>query len=302
MNLKWLEDLVCVAQEGHFARAAEVRHITQSALSRRIKSLELWAGAELLDRSQHPIRLTAAGHEFASAARDIIRQSYDARLASEGLARGSRNAITIASLHTLALYFVPALVSQLIGKVGPIDASVIAETRTVDEYLASLSEHRTDFFLCYALPAGSQEVDFAAFDRKVIGRDRLVPYAHTSIADPKFEAASGPAIPYIAYSGTAMLSRLVNDMIEQAPFRSRLRPRYRASLAESIHTAATLGLGVAWLPETTVLAHGEEPMLRQIPGPWEVEVQIELYKARGNNRPLVERIWNAVTEEALDVV
>ncbi|MEL7783120.1 LysR family transcriptional regulator [Citromicrobium bathyomarinum] len=80
MHLRWLEDLVCVAEEGHFARAAERRHVTQSALSRRIKSLELWAGAELLDRSKHPIRLTAAGAEFVTVARGIIGQAYEARL------------------------------------------------------------------------------------------------------------------------------------------------------------------------------------------------------------------------------
>ena len=74
MELKWFEDLIAVAEKGHFARAAETRFLTQSALSRRIKSLETWIGAELLDRTSHPIGLTPAGIEFMPTAREIVAQ------------------------------------------------------------------------------------------------------------------------------------------------------------------------------------------------------------------------------------
>lgn len=298
MHLRWLEDLVCVADEGHFARAAERRHITQSALSRRIKSLELWAGAELLDRSRHPIRLTDAGTEFVAAAHDIIAQAYDARLSAEALSRESQDEVTIASLHTLALYFVPSLVSRLNRRIGAFPVSVVAETRTVEEYLSSLSEQRTDFFISYALPSDSEEIDTDAFEQKVIGRDRLVPYAHSSIEDPQLESPDGPPIPYVGYSGTAMMSYLVKELIQDAPFRSRLETRYRATLAESVRTAVSFGLGIAWLPESTVIAHGINPDLRRIPGPWQTEFEIKLFRSRNNTRPVVKRIWDAADAEA----
>ena len=298
MHLRWLEDLVCVAEEGHFARAAERRHVTQSALSRRIKSLELWAGAELLDRSKHPIRLTAAGAEFVTVARGIIGQAYEARLQAEALSRETRDEVTIASLHTLALYFVPSLVSKLNRMIGPFAVSVVAETRTVEEYLSSLAEQRTDFFISYALPSGSQEIDSSAFEQKVIGRDRLLPFAHPSIEDPLLDSVDGPPIPYVGYSGTAMMSYLVKQLIQGAPFRQRLQTRYRATLAESVRTAASFGLGIAWLPESTVIGHGSDSELRQIPGPWQTEFEIKLFKSRNNTRPVVERIWAAADEWA----
>ncbi|WP_299329122.1 LysR family transcriptional regulator [Parasphingopyxis sp.] len=64
MELKWLEDFICAAEKGHFARAADHRFVTPSALSRRIQSLELWIGAPLFDRAVHPITLTAAGEDL----------------------------------------------------------------------------------------------------------------------------------------------------------------------------------------------------------------------------------------------
>ncbi len=57
MEGKWLEDFLSVARTGSFSRSAAERHITQSAFSRRIKSLEQWAGAALIDRSSYPTRL-----------------------------------------------------------------------------------------------------------------------------------------------------------------------------------------------------------------------------------------------------
>ncbi len=51
MNLSWLDDFLALAASGNFSRAAEERHMTQPAFSRRIRALEEWLGAELFDRS-----------------------------------------------------------------------------------------------------------------------------------------------------------------------------------------------------------------------------------------------------------
>lgn len=40
MCLEWLEDILGVAETGSFSEAAERRHLTQSAFSRRIRNIE----------------------------------------------------------------------------------------------------------------------------------------------------------------------------------------------------------------------------------------------------------------------
>jgi hypothetical protein len=44
METKWLEDFVSLAETRSFSRSAQLRHVTQPAFSRRIQSLEAWAG------------------------------------------------------------------------------------------------------------------------------------------------------------------------------------------------------------------------------------------------------------------
>ncbi len=72
MHLAWLKDFIAIAETGHFGQSADKRLITNSALSRRIKSLEEWAGVELLDRSAHPIKLTPAGEQFIPVAEQVV--------------------------------------------------------------------------------------------------------------------------------------------------------------------------------------------------------------------------------------
>ena len=50
METRWLEDFVSLAETRSFSRSAQLRHVTQSAFSRRIQSLETWAGTDLVDR------------------------------------------------------------------------------------------------------------------------------------------------------------------------------------------------------------------------------------------------------------
>ena len=51
MEARWLEDFLSVARTGSFSLSAAERHITQSAISRRIKALEQWVWVALIDRS-----------------------------------------------------------------------------------------------------------------------------------------------------------------------------------------------------------------------------------------------------------
>ena len=84
MELRHLRCFIAVAEELHFARAAERLHIEQSPLSRNIKELEADLGAQLFVRTTRSTRLTHAGRVFLEhvprvfAALDQARDSVKA--------------------------------------------------------------------------------------------------------------------------------------------------------------------------------------------------------------------------------
>lgn len=72
LNLRLVRYLIAVVDEGHFGRAAERLYISAPALSQQVRKLERTLGVELVDRSDHPIRPTAAGERFLLEARTAL--------------------------------------------------------------------------------------------------------------------------------------------------------------------------------------------------------------------------------------
>lgn len=64
MELRHLRWFLAVAEELHFARAAEKLHMEQSPLSRTVKELEEDLGEQLFVRTSRSTRLTRAGKLF----------------------------------------------------------------------------------------------------------------------------------------------------------------------------------------------------------------------------------------------
>ncbi|SFC19418.1 transcriptional regulator, LysR family [Polaromonas sp. OV174] len=95
MNLRHLEHLLAVAETGSFSRAAEQQHLTQSALSRSIQTLEEDLGARLIDRSGKRNELTPLGQAVAVRARRMVLEAAELRRSAELLKQGDLGAIRI---------------------------------------------------------------------------------------------------------------------------------------------------------------------------------------------------------------
>lgn len=297
MDFNWIEDFLAVAERGHFAHAAEDRNITQSALSRRIKAVEHWAGAELLDRGSHPIVPTDAGLEFIPAAKDILARTLEIRGDIGELTRRGELDLTIASLHTLALYFMPELTDVLRRDEPELSVNVVAETRTLSEYLSALSGGVSDIFICYDHPSVSPEIDREEFERVNIAEHQLALYSAIDKAADYGAADGRDPIPYVAFSGTSFMSRVADHIVSSAPYGRRLQPVYSASLAESLFAACQRGLGVAWLPDAIFPTTAEEAGL-QVVFPESIQpLRVCAYRSRvASPRPLAGRVWQRLIE------
>ncbi|KAF1018588.1 MAG: HTH-type transcriptional regulator YjiE [Paracidovorax wautersii] len=107
MNFSWLDDFLALDSTGNFSRAAEMRHMTQPAFGRRIKSLEEWIGTELFDRSTHPIRLTVAGEWFRTTATELLEQIAKVPGEARRIAQATSSSLPFAATHALSFTFLP---------------------------------------------------------------------------------------------------------------------------------------------------------------------------------------------------
>lgn len=96
MELRHLRCFVAVAEELHFARAAERLHIEQSPLSRAIKELEEDLGVQLFARTTRNTRLTHAGKLFLEHVPRVFTALQQARDSVKAAANGFHGQLRVA--------------------------------------------------------------------------------------------------------------------------------------------------------------------------------------------------------------
>ena len=95
MNLRHLEHWLALADTGSFSRAAEKLHITQSALSRSIQSLEEELGGALVDRIGKRNELTPLGQSVLERARRIVHEASELKQGAALLQQGHMGSLRV---------------------------------------------------------------------------------------------------------------------------------------------------------------------------------------------------------------
>jgi DNA-binding transcriptional LysR family regulator len=96
MEIRHLRCFLAVAEELHFARAAERLHIEQSPLSRAIKELEEELGVMLFARTTRSTRLTRAGKLFLEHVPRVFTALQQARDSVKAAANGFHSQLRVA--------------------------------------------------------------------------------------------------------------------------------------------------------------------------------------------------------------
>lgn len=183
MDLRQMEVVVAVAEEGGFSASARRLHVVQSAVSTTVRALERELGTQLFHRTTHRVTLTEAGQAFVPAARTALHAAEQARTAvdlvkaelrgeirvgvMQGLYTGLAQAL--ADFHqqhpavTVTLRQAPASDIRQALRDGTTDLAVVALDRPRQRGLATRTLSREELVLITApnrAPATDRPVTF----------------------------------------------------------------------------------------------------------------------------------------------
>ncbi len=295
METKWLEDFISLSETRSFSRSAQLRHVTQPAFSRRIQSLESWAGTDLVDRSSYPTRLTPAGETLYSQALEMLQSLQSTRAMLRGHASAGQDVIEFAVPHTLAFTFFPSWVSTLRERFGPIKSRLIA--LNVHDAVLRLVEASCDVLIAYHHPSQPFQLDPERYEYVVLGTETIAPYAQADAQGaPIFALPGRPAspLPYLGYAPGAYLGRVVDLILKEAPTPNHLDRVYETDMAEGLKVMALEGHGIAFLPQSAVKKELRAKKLALAGAGLEMSMEIRAYR----EKPVVKDTGKAHNERA----
>ncbi|MEL6508330.1 MAG: LysR family transcriptional regulator [Pseudomonadota bacterium] len=292
MDLNWLRDFECLARTRNFTRAADERHITQSAFSRRIKALESWVGLPLVNRATYPIELTEAGTQLLPIASAAISQLSEARQSIREADRGDSPFIQISALHTISVSFLAGRIEDMQTKIADLRTRVLSDSLSVCCEL--LVEGAVDMMLCYYHQEVSPMIDEGAFTRKDLIDDPLIPVAAAEAVRHHGWTLDGPSdapIPYLAYERSSFLGMVVEHTVDRKPM--HVDTIYVDGLVEAIKRRMLAGGGFAWIPQTAIAAELAAGRVVPIGGAdWTGSLTITAFADPAGFDPVAQELWD----------
>ncbi len=153
MDVRQLEYVVAVAEEGSFTRAARRCHVAQSALSHQVARLEAELGTKLFERTSRSVRISEAGRTLLPHAVHVLRDMADARAALDGLAGIIRGRLRIGMTQTASRTL------DLIAVIGEVhrrhpEVALATATGPGDELIHAVREGQLDIALASLAASG----------------------------------------------------------------------------------------------------------------------------------------------------
>jgi LysR family transcriptional activator of glutamate synthase operon len=246
MNLTTLKYLVSVAELGSLTAAAEAQHVTQPAISIRLRKLQDELGLAIVELEGRRLRLTRAGEVVLDYARrfgrleeELLREIADL----EGLDRGR---IAIGTIDAASAYVLPRVFSRFRKRHPGIEISL--EVMATNPLLSELRAGRLDLVVGTLPIEGGEDLEVYP-----IYTERLLLVAHPAHPLSRRRNLTSAALQgqaLISFHEGAITRRIIEEVLESHGVSPRVT--MTTDSPEAIRNLVAAGLGLAILPERVV--------------------------------------------------
>lgn len=136
MTFEQIKSFLAIVKYNHFTLASQELYISQSSISKHIKSLEKELGVELFNRQHRNIRLTDAGEEFYKFAKKTMADYENILYEMKKHTCEESSSISIGVLDTMVEYGIASLIADFQKQYPFIQVDLIERSNhKIIEYL-----------------------------------------------------------------------------------------------------------------------------------------------------------------------
>jgi len=217
MELRYLQSLITVADEGSFTRASEKLFVSQPALSQQIRQLEEELGSILLDRVGRGVKLTSAGELFYRHAQRVFQELDEAKVALQELEGLQRGSLAVGVVQTINAYLIPQVVAQF-ANVYPAISLRIEEMPTA-EIEEGLEEGRLQLGIGFTPPGNANINSEELFNEELV---LIVSKEHELATQVAIKIKDLNEFPLVLLSKAYCTRRLWDKCAQQANIQPRI--------------------------------------------------------------------------------
>lgn len=284
---------IAAAEEANFQRAADRLNIAQSALSRRIQSLEAELGVPLFERQARGVRLTAAGLAYLADVRKIMDAIDDAAQHAERVMRGQEGELSIGFVEVTPRFAVLT---------DAIQAFRVAYPRVQLHLRPMITDFQVERMRAGEIDAGLMfHTDLSGeFDRRELLRDSFLlalPRTHRLAERGDLRLADLTNEDFIWSS--RRLSRSLFDRMIAAGRAGGLSPRIGTEVFSSDTTfnLVAIGMGVGFVPASQAGRQPETVALVPVHD-FDMALPVELVWLKDRMSPSLEHLIATFTAKA----
>ncbi|HKD42511.1 MAG TPA: LysR family transcriptional regulator [Myxococcaceae bacterium] len=245
MQLASLKMFCDVVETGSFSRAAQLNHVTQSAVSQQVRALEARYEQKLLSRSARQVTPTAAGERLFRGCKEILARFSEVEQEVREQGTQIAGTTTVSTIYSVGLHELQSVQKNLL-KVHP-KVNMRLSYRRSDQVYDDVILGAADIGIV-AYPAPRAGVDLLQFRE-----DKLAVVAasnHPFASKAKIPMSALVGVPFIAFDREAPTRKAIDRLFREKGL--ELNPVMEMDNVETIKRAVEMGLGVAVLPVATV--------------------------------------------------
>jgi DNA-binding transcriptional LysR family regulator len=287
IDLADFEAVVTLADTLHFGRASDRLHVSQPALSKRLRKLEDRIGGPLLIRRYRDVRLTEAGRLLAERGRLLLRESAATVAFSQRAARGEAGRLRIGFGIASIIGLLPDVLLRF--RRSHPDVQLELRDMSTPDQVAGLTSGEIDVgFVRLPVTAGRLVVRPVLDERLVLAIGPRSPW------QPRLGLRSVAAEPFIIIARARSASFYDHALSVCAATGFAPRIVQEANELFTVLSLVGAGLGVSLVPRSAASMHLPGIRFRELTLPeaaWDIGVAWHRDSGSG---PLVERFVEMV--------
>lgn len=246
MDISSLNAFIAVARFQSFSKASEALYLSQSAVSKRVATLEDELDTQLFNRVSRQISLTEAGRQLLPKADELVKQAEELQRYASTLSDDISGSLSIAIAHHIGLHRLPPILRRFNQQYPQVSLDIRFEDS--DQAFHAVEQGDIEFALI-TLPMKTPE----QLEREVVWQDELsivVGRDHDLADSKRIEFKHLADYPAVLTSSDTETYKIIRREFDKTD--SDLQVQMQTNNLETLKMLSAAGLGWSILPTTMI--------------------------------------------------